>query len=308
MELPENSLNIIHRLFPETDTGHITSIDFGWTNQILVVNSKYVVKIPRYSHAARSVEKEMEITGKLNGRLPVGIPKYINRLYNKELVAAAYDFIEGAVFTTQPVEDGMEIIDPSKFINGNAGDSIAEQIGKILSSIHEVSTELVGVIIEKYVKDTWDSKIINWIGRSRKICKKAFLGSEMEKCCAFMNSLESEYSKLKFDQTFIHGDFGGWNMLFDPVELKFTAILDWADSRFGDPAKDFTELIYDFGSEFASKVLTYYSRKDDPGIIKRAEFYLKLSGFQDLEYGLEKKFEFFTERGKKAVLEELKNF
>ncbi len=306
LEIPESSRDIIERMFPGMEAESVQSINFGWTNQILVLGSKYVIKIPRYPEAAKWVEKEIEITTKLRGTIPVGIPSYVNTLYNGKLVAAAYEFMEGSLFTTQPVDGGIQKSDPMMYLSESSGHGIAKQLGTILSSIHDVAPNQVTDILKKYVDDDWDTKITGWIKQCRKTCEQVFSGTQKEKCGELLDSIETEFSDLKFIQKFIHGDFGGWNMLFDPEETKIIGILDWADARIGDPAKDFTELIYDFGRDFAGMILDHYGRNRDPRILDRAELYLKLNGFQDLEYGLEKKSAFFTERGKEAVLAELK--
>lgn len=287
------------------ETESVRSIDFGWTNQILVLDSKYVIKIPRYQEAAKWVEKEIEITGELRSTFPVSVPSYVNTLYNGSLVAAAYEFMKGSLFTTQPVDEGIEKSDPKMFIGGNSGLNIAKQLGTILSSIHDVDPNRVTQILKKYVDDDWDTKIADWIAQCRKTCEDVFIGTDKLSCGQLLNSIENEFSELKFSQKFIHGDFGGWNMLFYPEEAKIIGILDWADSRIGDPAKDFTELIYDFGRGFAGKILDQYGQDKDPHILERAELYLKLNGFQDLEYGLKTESAFFTERGKAAVMAEI---
>lgn len=305
MEIPESSRKIIHRMFPEMEGGNIQQIDFGWANRILVLDRQYVVKIPRYPEAARWTEKEIEITRRLRGMLPVEIPAYVSTLYQGELVAAAYGFMDGSLFTTQPVDEGIEKVDPDEFIKGSSGDGIAKQLGRILSSIHEVRSDHVSDILGKYVADDWSAKIAKWISQCRKVCEVVFSGTQRGKCGQLLDSIWQEYSDFEFSQKFIHGDFGGWNMLFDPDKAEIVGLLDWADSRIGDPAKDFTELAYDFGREFAGRVLDHYGRDQDPHMLDRAELYLRLNGFQDLEYGLKNKSAFFMERGKAAILAEL---
>ncbi len=292
-------------MFPEMPVESIRMVDFGWTNQILVLDRRYVVKIPRFPEAARWVEKEIELTRELRGTIPVRIPAYVGTLYNGNLVAAAYDFLEGSLFTTQPVDEGVDKVEPANYLVGDLGQDIAGQIGSILSSIHNVPLARVEKILERHVESDWDTKIINWISQCKKTAERVFQGQLRDRCVGFLSSIETEFSGFGFKQKFIHGDFGGWNMLFSPEQARLTGLLDWADARLGDPAKDFTELIYDFGRGFAEKVLDQYGRDGDPEIISRAELYLKLNGFQDLEFGLEKKSEFFTERGKRAILAEL---
>ena len=308
MNFTEKYEGILGKLFPALEIKDLAEVDFGWSSQILLVNMAYVVKIPKTVEAANGIEKEMSLTSLIKGTLPVKVPEYVSSIFEPNLVAAAYKFIDGSMFTTQPVKDEIHALRADVHLSGNKRGLIAMQIGETLGSIHSIPQDLVGPVLEKYVTDKWEEKISSWFQECRITGEKGLYPDELRICNEFLDTLEEEFHGLNYSQKFIHGDFGGWNMLFDPVSIIFQGLLDWADSRIGDPAKDFTELIYDFGEPFSREILLHYGEERDPDIMERAKLYLKLAGFQDLEYGLNTGSEFFIERGKRSILRELKNF
>lgn len=308
MDAQPDYIDIVHRMFPGEKFKTTSRIEFGWTSSIILLDRKYVVKIPRTDWAALGVEKEMAVTGYLDGHIPVKVPHYIGSIRENALKAASYEFLGGLLFTNQPVDPAADSVKADHYINGENSKSIAHQIGEILSAIHSVDIASLAEPPNRYVSETWDEKIGDWLGRCRKISSMFFTGIEVSKCENFLEPLEDRFSKFKFRERFIHGDFGGWNMLFDPVKAKITGLLDWADSRYGDPAKDFTELIYDFGPEFTMEVKKHYKYETDSEIMERAKFYLSLSGFQDLEFGLNTDSQFFTNRGAESIRREISKF
>ncbi len=300
--------DILGRLFPALEIKHQSEVDIGWSSQILLVNGEYVVKIPKTREASTGIEKEMSITEAIRDTLSVLIPEYVASIFNDELVAAAYRFIEGSMFTTQPVKGEIEVLNPTAYLGSDKRSEVARQIGETLSFIHSIETGIVEPVLKRYVTDNWEEKISSWFLECRKIAEMGLSPEELAISRKFLDNLEKSFNNFNYTRKFIHGDFGGWNMLFDPETLKFTGLLDWADSRIGDPARDFTELLYDFGEPFTLEILHHYGIERDPGIMERAKLYLRLAGFQDLKYGMETGSEFFTKRGKMSIIEELKNF
>lgn len=299
-------MNTIKKLFPGLKIEEITINEMGWSSQVLILNNSYVVKIPRNDEAAESLDKEIEITGLLSNQVPVDIPNYVARIGENLVEGAAYDQLPGLLFTTQPVPAEIPKMEPLS-LSEIEQDHIAGQMGTLLHSIHSIDRELVEHILHDYVKDSWKEKIDTLLLRSKNISRKAYVDEELNEVLEFLTHMEREFHGLELEEKFIHGDFAGWNMLYGSENNTITGLLDWADSRFGDPARDFTELIYDFGWNFAEKVVSAYDPADRK-VMERAAFYLKFAGFQDLEYGMETGNDFFTDRGFKTIKKELSEF
>lgn len=296
----ERTLSILSILFPGVPITDVKEISIGWTSEVLIMNREYIVKIPRNQDNGFELEKEMEITNTIRDLVSVRIPDFFAVSRNNKVSAAAYKKIGGILLTSQDSGE-MEKLDPAS-LNTDAIESLSRQIGRILCDIHDIDKSVVGKILSPHTRTTWKEKIIARITESEKTSNGYFEGSEGDRVNDALNGIRKEVDAMEYTETFIHGDFGGWNILCDPLTIKITGLLDWADCRIGDPAIDFTELIYDYGEEFAQKILNSYNCRNDTTIIDRARIYLKLAGFQDLKYGLEAGKEFFVERGKRDIL------
>ena len=91
---------------------------------------------------------------------------------------------------------------------------------------------------------------------------------------------------FKFEPVVIHRDLApDAHILWNPETEEITGIIDWGDIEIGDPALDFTGLFCDCGPEFTKMVLANYKNNQDPTILERAAWYMKLFGFYYIEYG-----------------------
>jgi aminoglycoside phosphotransferase (APT) family kinase protein len=52
----------------------------------------------------------------------------------------------------------------------------------------------------------------------------------------------SDRTGEKADSRFLHQDIHPWNLFVDPDTLELTAVIDWGDAAFGDPAAEFASM------------------------------------------------------------------
>lgn len=292
--------DLIGRLFPGILIPRVREINIGWASHVLILGEKYVIKIPRNDVSRNELEKEIVVTSNFRKYIQVKIPEYVSQARNGDLRAAAYKLIEGILLTNQDMgEIETERLDvPS--MKGYLPD-IAEQLAAILNSIHGIDPVDASETLDPFTRETWLEKNLRRIMEFGTVSDSYFDKSTARKCAAYLDNIGEDIRNFAYTPKLIHGDFGGWNILYDPQKRKITGLLDWADSRIGDPAADFVELIYDFGKDFTGMVLQNYQFATE-GIMERAETYLKFAGFQDLKYGIEANSDYFTEKGKKEIL------
>lgn len=298
--------DIAQRLFPNKIISDISVITLGWTSEIAVMNGEYIIKIPR-GGSSLSLKKEISITNYLKDKLPVRIPQYTVILDDGKLEAAAYRKIEGIMLTSQEIPEDLPYVNPWEFLSGRNAEIVARQIANILNAIHGLDTTEMSELLKPFAHMSWEDLILTDIEDAKTISKIVFSGNFLDSCLQFLEKLTKQIHEFDFDLRFVHGDFGGWNILFNKDELKITGLLDWGGCCIGDPATDFKELIYDFGEEFTFKVLKYYAYPSDDTLIQRARLYLQLAGFLDLKHGVESKSEFFTKKGISVITNLIKS-
>ena len=105
----------------------------------------------------------------------------------------------------------------------------------------------------------------------------------------FENFLDGD--NFSFASRFIHRDLSGdAHILCDTQVNRVVGIIDWEDACIGDPAIDFTGLLWDCGRDFTERVLGHYLGQGgrlDPAFRCRTRFYREIGSLHAILYGLE---------------------
>lgn len=288
-------------MFPGLIIQELLPITVGWNTQVYILNHEYTIKIPRTRSAEVGIRKEIAISGAIQGRIPVGMPQYVAEAKTAEISAFAYKFIKGMMMTTKPLGDAGGNFDPTKVDDHAQYRSIQKQLAGLLSSIHRLEPAIVLSVLSSFGNETWAETYSRIGSKWDSVLIRAFHGKQLSGARSLLKETINSITGCNFQEKFIHGDFGGWNIIYDQERQEITCLLDWADCRMGDPSLDFAELIYDYGEAYAREVLDLYGETSDPNLMERARLYLKLEGFRDLHYGLATNSHEFREKGRRII-------
>jgi aminoglycoside 2''-phosphotransferase len=92
-------------------------------------------------------------------------------------------------------------------------------------------------------------------------------------------------NNFRFAPVLIHADLYALHIICDHEKGSVVGIIDWADSRIGDPALDITALLLDVSEEFTREVLDSYVGNFDQGLMSRARFYARVDPFNQVWFG-----------------------
>ncbi|HLH86293.1 MAG TPA: aminoglycoside phosphotransferase family protein [Thermoplasmataceae archaeon] len=280
----------------------VEEISIGWNSLVFMVDDRYIVKIPRSAESSGQLEKEIEVLKIIERSISVEVPKYFAVARDRLITGAAYKAINGCLLTRQKFERPVCTIDPVTQLTETEQNSISAQLGELLGKIHSLNDSALKSRLSKFGDDDWRNYIIRLIQSLLEPLSKVFTASEVEKAVSFLLRLRDEMLTFHIEGRFIHGDFGGWNIIIDPEKRMIRGVIDWSNSRIGDPAWDFTELVYDFGWEMAEKSIANYPFDMGKDFRRRVDTYLLLSGFLDIEYGYRTGNQKMIEKGKGEVL------
>lgn len=301
--LPDSkTAEIIHSLFPGVGIQSLEEVNIGWNSRILILNGEYTIKLPKTRSGLKGIRKEIRITDAIRGNIPVAIPEYLSTSEGIAKEAFAYRFISGTMLTKKPLGNISNNFDPTSVSDHELYISIQKQLADILTSIHGIQINLVRDIFKEYVGETWAETYEKLGKKFVKDLEKAFHGQKLDDAKASLEKTVFSITASRFPEKFIHGDFGGWNIIYRTDLKKISGVVDWADCRIGDPALDFAELIYDYGEPYAEEVLGFYGHHAGKGFMDRARLYLKLEGFRDLHYGIATDSAEFVEKGRKKIM------
>ena len=84
----------------------------------------------------------------------------------------------------------------------------------------------------------------------------------------------------RYQPVFIHGDFGGSNILFEGGHIS--GILDFSSAGYGDPALDIAS-VSTYGEPFFSHFCHFYAPTES--LLERAKFYRGIFALEEAWYG-----------------------
>ncbi|MEM3676471.1 MAG: aminoglycoside phosphotransferase family protein [Thermoplasmataceae archaeon] len=298
---------LIKQILPDERIDNVREIRAGWNNIVFLVNQKFIVKIPKSVSASDGIELEAEILKRIKRNISVDVPEYFSVLRNSHVSAAAYRYIKGCNMTTESIDAATCTVNPITEVEAPVLSDLMKQLGSILTSIHSITGKEIREVISRHRREPWRDYLSLRIENIRKAAISAFDSLDWARVKRFLDRIDEVSRSFNFKDRFIHGDFGGWNILVDIDMGMVTGIIDWAECRFGDPAWDFMELEYDYGHDISALAMDHYGL-DIENMDERIETYLLLSGFLDIEYGLASNSAEYVGRGKKRVMNDVDAF
>jgi macrolide phosphotransferase len=222
---------------------------------------RWVVRAPRRTAAALSLEAEARVLGELRRRLPVAVPDPVG-------------------FVPLP-EGGRAVIYP--FLVGEqlhaddlvAGSGLAVEIGRVIAALHEVPPEVFDEAgVPAYSADDYRLRRMAELDSAARAGElPAILLTRWER------SLE-DVSRWRFAATPIHGDLAAEHVLVDragargPLHARVSGLIDWAAACVADPADDLAWVALSADSGALDTVVEAYAmaRREQPDrhLVQRA--------------------------------------
>ncbi len=186
---------------------------------------RWVVRAPRRTAAALSLEAEARVLAELRQRLPVAVPQPAGFIALPEGGRAViYPYVEG-----EPLH-GEEL---------TAGSDLAVEIGRVIAALHEIPP---GVFDEAGVPSYTAEEY-----RLRRMAEldSAARGGDLPAIllARWERALE-DVSIWRFAATPIHGDLAAEHVLVGrddsrgPLHARVSGLIDWGEACVADPADD----------------------------------------------------------------------
>jgi aminoglycoside 2''-phosphotransferase len=279
-------LDIIRDTYPELNIKSHLLHKWNGNNYVIEINNSIIFKIPITMKNQVALEREILIDDLLSKYLSVSVPKFeLTKKYKDTKLVAGYRKIAGIPLTNQSYA-GKKIGIELKSIRAKA--QIYAQYSKLLTELHGLSiAEFLELGVPDEQRERWRDRYEMFYYKVHDTVYPYLKKAVKKKIEKLFEKFLEEQANFEFKAVLIHGDFGGWNILYDTQTKKITGVLDWENAVIGDPALDFAELLYDYGPEFTDKVLKHYKLDIDPQFSERGKFYRSLAGLIDIIDGSE---------------------
>jgi aminoglycoside 2''-phosphotransferase len=248
----------------------------GQFNDILLVNGELIFRFPRSEAAARTLAMEVALLRALAGRLPLPTPDPVYG--GAEPHAGRLAFMGYRALPGEPL--WRETLAAER--DGAAAPRLGAQLGAFLRDLHGVAPGELGVDLPRC------DGLGAWVGLYESFRDELFDHMRPDARARVAREFEAflgEASNFVWRPALRHGDFGGGNLLHDPVSLTATGVLDWASAAIGDPAVDLAAVSW-YGEAFMRGFDTAYPELSEGPARRRAEFYRSTHALQQALWAL----------------------
>jgi aminoglycoside phosphotransferase (APT) family kinase protein len=226
-------------------------VEDGYDFAVALVDGEWAFRFPRWDRPARMLEIEAALLPALGPALPVAVPRFEHVAREPEPFVA-YRLIDGT-----PLQDE----DP-------------QGIAAFLTALH--AFDAAGTPVD--CPDT-RSAFAEQCERFRETVAPLLEPGERGRA----ESLFAEAESLQgFEPALLHADLGPAHLLCRNGRL--VGVIDWSDTRIGDPALDFGWLLHRHPR--GEEILAAYGGPVDDGFRTRALFYHRLAPWFEADYGV----------------------
>jgi aminoglycoside phosphotransferase (APT) family kinase protein len=187
----------------------IVEVDYGWDFKVLILEDRWVLRVPRHRLAVEELEKEILLLPAIADRLPVQIPRFAHA--SREPLYVTYPLICGDRYANEDPSSVRAFLDA---LHAVPVDEVLAPHPDWLETYREQAEEFRRVVLPLLDPDE----------RPRG---EALLG-EIETLTGFRPALT-------------HSDIAPSHLLVQ--DGKLTGVIDWGDARIGDPAIDYAWLL-----------------------------------------------------------------
>jgi len=262
---------VIRRDHPRLNISKFNRISGGWASDTFEVNEKYIFRFPRLAPSKSNLRKEIRLLPALAQTLNFKVPDF--EFVNEDVPYVGYKKIEGIQINKCDLDS----------------DELAKDIAQCILQIHGFPRKRA---LEKSVQEIdWYRNYTNFYEKIQNECFQYLDEAVQKNASALFESFLGEKENFTFVPKFIHQDLSAEaHILCDFKTNRVVGIIDWEDACIGDPAIDFTGILWDCGEKFAEQVIRHYGKLGgvlDGSFRDRNRFYRNIGSFHEILYGLE---------------------
>jgi len=187
----------------------IVVVDDGFDFKVVLVDERWVVRIPRRSQVVGALEREIGLLPKLAAALPVEVPRF-------EVVSRDPPFV------VYPLIEGRPLVDEDP-----------HGVRAFLEALHGLRTDALP-------DTTWVDDYRAQCAEFERLVFPLLTTDERHRACTLFAEVET---LVGFEPCVVHGDLGAEHLLVRDGRL--VGVIDWGDARMGDPALDYSWLLHE---------------------------------------------------------------
>lgn len=253
-------------------------VEEGWSHLVLEADREVMFRFPRWREVARSVGYEVRLLEYLRPRLSVRIPE--PRRVGVLSQPRGWPFLSYRKIPGVALSEVGALPPPYR---RRVRDCIARLLRE-LASLPRSPMLRLGVPRGDGVH--WVSKYHHMLDRyERRGSARLPTGLDRKVIEEFDRGFQS-FRDSRFRPVVTHLDLGPYNILWSEETHQATGVIDWEDTRFGDPAFDLAGLTF-LGSRLLEPIARARKRPEDRTFYDRLEFYRRVVPLQEMLFAIE---------------------
>lgn len=246
----------------------------GQNNDIVIADDTFVFRFPRHAHGVRRLPAVVHVLRAVGRHvaLPVPDPQFFHA-----------DAPVGQAFLGYPLLGGKPLWQETiAAMSEPLQRRLAEQLTAFLRQLHAVPlTAVVPATGEVFRPlDTWEDLY-------RRIRAQLYPAMRPDACTAVTAHFESflhDPRNRTIPPVLMHGDYGTGNVLYDPVQVEITGVVDFDGAGPGDAAVDLAALLSG-PPAFQEHIRSAYPVTEE--LARRVQFYRGTFALQEALHGVE---------------------
>ena len=259
----------IRECFPGLNISSVRTDRGGLINDVVIVNEELVFRFPKNDTWARDLlADEIKVLNLVRKYVDMPVPTF--ELQSEDLVV--YKFIKGRALQRGDI----------LALGEAAQDRIAEQLATFLRQLHSVPADELRRhdIPQSDVNRSHDIwvRLFEDVGRELFPLMMAHTKEWVER---HFEPVLNDEGWMNYTPTLINGDVTPYHILYDREEKRVNGIIDFGTAGIGDPAADFSCIIYSYGESFLRRMSKSYPEVGKS--VERARFW---AGSLELQWAL----------------------
>ena len=258
---------------PDFAVEDIAKIGEGMDSEAYSVNDSYIFRFPKSAEVRQNLAKEIAALPILQEKLNFKIPNFEFAGIGNSFVG--YRKIEGE-FLSRDLFDSFSNAEQAK---------IQESLAGFLMTIHRQNIDeftKLGIEIQDFRADykcDFEETQKN-IFPLLSIEDQEFIAGQ------FQSYLEND-ENFSYQPVLLHNDLSSDHILVDAETAQINGIIDFGDIGIGDGDYDLMCLHGDYGKDFVTRFLQFYSHFDSQKLFSKLNFWMLVNDLQAVKHYLE---------------------
>jgi len=273
--MPELDLYLkrIQEIRPDLAIEHASLNREGLLNDVVIVNGAFVFRFAKRKYGFKDLKEEAEALRLLRKHVTLPIPAPIYE--DHELTA--YPLIPGETLRQDML---MRLPETDQ-------QAIAEQLAQFFKEMHGIPLEEIAESSIPKADVLTDYE--GWARVYERLQDNVFpllLPHAREWATEYFESWLTDRDNFAYEPKMVDTDIPPYHILFDRQTRRISGIIDFGCAGLGDPAADFSVIIYHYGESFLSRFYNIYPEAE--AHLRRARFYAETIEMRWLLNGIER--------------------